>query len=271
MHLTYIATSEKGMKKQFSILAFLGVIALKSFSQGVIVNSNPTMNDRFSKKTGSLRMSSTIVKIGRIKSNESRIDTVEIFNDGASDISISQGKIPMHLRVTLGTQSLAPKAESWIAVSYDASQKSDYGFVLDRIELITNDSIQPRKSISVTANIEEYFPKMTAEDSVVIQKARWIETSYDYGRIKQGTKITHNFGFVNEGKRDLYVRKTKSSCGCMKTSASTDTIAPGVTGYITIEFDSYNKDGKDSRKMNVYINDPAKPEVVLELKGEIEK
>lgn len=259
------------MKKHLSILAFFGVITFQSFSQGVIVNSNPTMNDRFSKKTGSLRMSSTIVKTGRIKSNETRTDTMKIFNDGATNLSISQGKIPLHLRVSLGTQSLAPKAESWIAVTYDASQKNDYGFVLDRIELITNDSIQPKKSISVTANIEEYFPPMSSEDSAVIQKARWIEKSYDYGRIKQGTKITHNFAVVNDGKRDLYIRKTKSSCGCMKTSASTDTIAPGVTGYITIEFDSYNKEGKDSRKMNVYINDPAKPEVVLELKGEIEK
>ena len=216
-------------------------------------------------------MSSSIVKIGRIKSNESRTDTMKIFNDGAVDLNISQGKIPGHLRIVLGSQSLAPKAESWIAVTYDAMQKNDYGFVLDRIELITNDSIQPRKSISVTANIEEYFPPMTAEDSAVVQKARWIEKSYDYGKIKQGTKITHNFAVVNDGKRDLYIRKTKSSCGCLKTSASTDTIAPGVTGYITIEFDSYNKEGKDSRKMNVYINDPAKPEIVLELKGEIEK
>lgn len=259
------------MKKHLSILAFFGVITLQSFSQGVIINSNPTLNDRFSKKTGSLRMSSSIVKIGRIKSNETRTDTMKIFNDGATDLSISQGKIPQHLRVSLGTQSLAPKAESWIAVTYNASQKSDYGFVLDRIELITNDSIQPRKSISVTANIEEYFHPMNAEDSVVIQKARWIETIYDYGRIKQGTKITHNFAVVNDGKRDLLIRKTKSSCGCLKTSASTDTIAPGVTGYITIEFDSYNKEGKDSRKMNVYINDPSKPKVVIELKGEIEK
>lgn len=112
---------------------------------------------------------------------------------------------------------------------------------------------------------------MTADDSANMQKARWIETSYDYGRIKQGNKVTHNFSISNDGKRNLYIRKTKSSCGCLKTSATTDTIAPGATGYITIEFDSYNKEGKDSRKMNVFLNDPASPEIILEMKGEIEK
>ncbi|CAN5654091.1 hypothetical protein BH11BAC1_BH11BAC1_30330 [soil metagenome] len=150
-------------------------------------------------------------------------------------------------------------------------QKNDFGFVIDRFELNTNDTVQPKKLISVSANILEFFAPMTGDDSANIQKAKWIETTYDYGRIKQGSKITHNFSLTNSGKRDLYIRKTKSSCGCLKTSATSDTIAAGMTGYITIEFDSYNKEGKDSRKMNVFLNDPEKPEVVLELKGEIEK
>lgn len=259
------------MKKSVSFLAILGLLALQGFSQGVIVNSNPTMNDRFSKKTGSMRLSSTTLKIGKIRNNESKADTLRIFNDGARDLTIALGKIPAHMQVVAGSTMLAPKAESWVAVTYDASKRNDYGFVLDRFELLTNDTVQPRKLISVTANILEYFSVMSAEDSANVQKAKWIETSYDYGKIKQGAKITHNFSLTNEGKRDLYIRKTKTNCGCLKTSATTDTIAPGATGYITIEFDSYNKEGKDSRKMNVYLNDPAKPEVVLEVKGEIEK
>jgi hypothetical protein len=259
------------MKKYYSILAVLGVLSAHSFSQSVIVNSNPTMNDRFSKKTGSMRLSSTVFKLGKIRNNESRSDTVKIYNDGARDLSIVPGKVPAHMQVSLGTANLAPKSESCVAMTYDAGKKNDYGFVLDRFELITNDTVQPKKLISVTANIIEYFQPMTAGDSAAIQKARWIEMSYDYGKIKQGAKVTHNFSVTNDGKRDLYIRKTKSSCGCLKTSATTDTIAPGTTGYITIEFDSYNKEGKDSRKMNVFLNDPAGPEVVLELRGEIEK
>ncbi|MEO8086415.1 MAG: DUF1573 domain-containing protein [Bacteroidota bacterium] len=259
------------MIKYFSLMACFGIISAHTFSQGVVVNSNPTMNDRFSKKTGSMRLSSTIVKIGKIRNNETKSDTLKIFNDGARDLSISPGKVPAHLQITVGTPTLAPKAESWIAIVYDGAKRNDFGFVIDRFELITNDTIQPKKLISVSANILEFFAPMTGDDSANIQKAKWIETTYDYGRIKQGSKITHNFSLTNTGKRDLYVRKTKSSCGCLKTSATTDTIASGATGYITIEFDSYNKEGKDSRKMSVFLNDPEKPEVVLELKGEIEK
>jgi len=49
------------MKKYFFTFAVLGLFNLQSFSQGVVVNSNPTMNDRFSKKAGSLRLSSTVM------------------------------------------------------------------------------------------------------------------------------------------------------------------------------------------------------------------
>ncbi len=261
----------KSMIKHFPFIVFLLLISLHSFSQRVVVKSNPTVNDRFSKKSGSLRLSTTIVKIGKIRNNETRTDTIKIFNDGAGDLSIALGKTPQNLRVSLGTEILNPKSESWIAVTYSASGKNDYGFVVDRFELVTNDSIQPKKSISVTAYIVEYFPPITADDSSFIQKAKWIETTFDYGKIRQGSKVTHNFEVINVGKRDLYVRITKSDCECLRTIASTDTIAPGVTGYVSIEFDSNHKEGKDSRKMNVYINDPSKPEVVLELKGEIEK
>ena len=258
------------MKNKYPVFILL-FVALQAHSQNVIVNSNPTMNDRFSKKTGSMRLSSTIFKMGKIRNNESRTDTVRIFNDGARNLSLSYGKVPSHLKVALGTTDLAPQADSWIAVTYDAALKNDYGFVLDRFEIVTNDTLQPKKLLSVTANILEYFPPMNADDSLNVQKAKWIETSYDYGIIKQGEKITHNFSLANNGKKDLYIRKTKTSCGCLQTSATTDTIAPGATGYITLVFDSYNKEGKDSRKMNVFLNDPSMPEVVLEVKGEVIK
>ena len=259
------------MNKFFSLLAVLVYASLKVSAQGVIVNSNPTMNDRFSKRSGNLRLSTTLLKIGRIKTNATKSDTIRIYNDGIRNMSLLLGKLPSHLDVHLGTAALAPKTESWIAITYNASLKNDFGFVIDRIEVVTNDSVQPKKIISVSANIQEYFSPLSAEDSLTIQKAIWSVTSYDYGKIKQGAKPSFVFAITNEGKRDVIIRKIKSNCTCMKVSASKDTIPPGGNSQVSLEFDSANKLGKDSRKVNVFLNDPARPEVVLEMKGEIEK
>jgi hypothetical protein len=258
------------MKKIISLVG-LSICFLHASSQNVVVSSNPTTNDRFSKKSGNLRMSNSIVKIGKIKSNESRTDTLRVYNDAARTMTLGFAKIPKHMLVKSGADSLLPKMETWIAVTYDAAKRNDYGYVLDRFEITTNDSMQPKKPVSISAYIIEYFPVMSAEDSANVQKAKWQETTYNYGKIKKGDRVAHKFFVTNEGKRDLYIRKTTSNCICMKTIEVTDTIAPGKTGFVNIEFDSSNKEGKDSRRMTVFLSDPAKPEVMLELKGEIEK
>jgi hypothetical protein len=257
--------------KKYLLSIVLAFLTTQGFSQRVVVKSDPTLNDRFSKKAGSLRFSSTVVKIGRIMNNGEKSDTVRIYNASTRALSLEAAKVPDHMRVTLGTPTLEAGAESWIAVSYSGAKKNDYGFALDRFELITSDTVQPNKVISVTATIAEYFVPLTSADSAVVQKANWMETTFDYGKIKQGEKVRHSFTFTNEGKRDLHIHKTKSGCECLKTTAKTDTIAAGAAGVVTLEFNSSNKQGPDSRKMYVYLDDPARPEVVLELKGEIGK
>jgi hypothetical protein len=259
------------MRKLFSLVVVLGLVLVQGFSQNVIVNSNPTMNDRFSKKVGSLRLSTTLLKFGRIKNNASKTDTLIIYNSGNRSMELSLGKMPAHMEAVVGTEELGSGKESWIAVTYHAMKKNDYGYVLDQFVLLTNDSVQPLKTINVSAHIQEYFSPMTADDSLNVQKAKWSETVYDYGKVKTGTKITHNFEVTNEGKRDLVIRKSRSSCTCLKLTAARDTISPGATVFFTLEFDSANKEGKDSRKLHVYLNDPARPEVVMEMKGEIGK
>lgn len=258
------------MRKAFMLL-LTGGLCLKCFSQSVIVSSQPTLNDRFSKRMGNLRLSSTIFKMGRIKNNAAASDTVRILNDGQKEMTLSFRKVPAFITVTPGTTILLPKSESWIAISYDVTKKHDFGFVLDRFELVTNDTLQPVKPMSVTANIQEFFPVMNAADSAETQKGLWTETVYDYGKVKQGSKVTRVFTLTNEGRRVLNVHRIRSACSCVTSTISADTIAPGAAVSITLTFDTTGKEGMDSRRITVYLNDPFKPEVILELKGQIEK
>lgn len=257
------------MKKYLSLILLLPWMTL--FSQHVIVKPDPTIADRFSKKIGNLRLSTSIVRIGKIRNNESRADTIRIFNDGSSAMNLALAKLPDHLRISLGTAKLASKSESWIALWYDARKKKDYGYVFDRFELITSDTLQYVKFISVSAQIEEYFPVLSAEDSASVQKAKWLETSHHYGKINKGDTVTHDFRLTNEGSRNLIVRKATAGCACLKTIVAVDTIAPGATGTIKVVFDTSNQEGKDTRRVYVILNDPFKPETILELTGEIGK
>ena len=58
---------------------------------------------------------------------------------------------------------------------------------------------------------------------------------------------------------------------CIKASATKSEIAPGETGIVHVEFDSFGKEGKDSRTINVFLNDPVMAEVKLEMSGVVLK
>lgn len=261
------------MKRKFFILSFVFVFKILFVSaQSQVVASNPTLQDKYAKKSGSLRFSSSTLNLGRIANNVIRKDTIRIFNSASRPVTMTLGgKSPEHLQLDLSTASLEPGREGWLAISFDAAAKKDYGFVMDRISLITNDSIQPTKFLNLTATIYQFFPPMSTEDSAMVQKARVPELSFNYGGIRQGEKRSHDFVIYNDGKKDLLIYKAKSSCGCIHTALSKTTIAPGDSALVKIEFDSFGKEGKDSRSISVYLNDPAMPEIKLEMAGEIFK
>jgi hypothetical protein len=260
------------MKKNLLVSLMIAVLTgwfIPARAQKSIVSSDGTFHDRFSKKLGNLMFSSTTLKFGHLKNNVIKNDTIRIFNAGLRTLNLTLGKVPSHLQVRLHAASLEPKQETWMTIAFDASGKNDYGFVMDRFDLLTNDSLQPKKTISVTATLEEVFLLLTSEDSANAAKARFPETVFNYGKIKTGDKIIHQFAIYNDGKKELIIHKVKVNCTCLKSSVSKSVVAYGDSSMVRIEFDSSGKDGKDSRSAVVYMNDFMKPETVLEIKGEI--
>ena len=245
----------------------LCLLSVMAFGQ-----TQPTLQDMYPKRVGNLRFSATTLSFGKIRNNIIRVDTIRMYNSGSKSIRIATaGKIPAAVQVSIPTPEIGPSQAGFMLVQYDPSKKNDYGFVLDRFFLNTNDTIQPSKNINITANIQPSFPPMTAADSAVIQKSRMPMTVYDYGNIHSGEKAVHDFMLYNDGKSDLRILKSKTSCVCMKTTFGKEVVPAGDSTNVRVEFDSYGKEGNDSRKVNLYVNDPARPEVVLEMKGMISK
>ena len=258
------------MKQTKFIFIFFCTVTL--FLATAIAQTQPTIQDRFPKRVGTLRFSATTLALGKIKNNITRTDTIRVYNSGFKPVKISTaGKMSPAVQVTVGTPDLAPSAEGWIIVQYDPSKKNDYGFVLDRFSLNTTDSIQPSKNLNITANIQPSFNVMTAADSAIVQKSRVGSQVFEYGTIRAGEKPAHDFMLYNDGKSDLRIFKSKTSCVCLKTTFGKEVIPAGDSTNIHIEFDSYGKEGNDSRKVNIYMNDPARPELTLEVKGTINK
>lgn len=66
----------------------------------------------------------------------------------------------------------------------------------------------------------------------------WDNTSHDFGKIKQGTPVTHEFKFTNTGKVALVIPNVQASCGCTTPDWSKEPVMPGGQGFIKATFNA---------------------------------
>ncbi len=125
---------------------------------------------------------------------------------------------------------------------------------------------QPDKNIEFAdLVIEDDAPEIPTLPITIIEFA---EPSYDFGTIESGDIVSKVFTFTNTGDEFLVLSNAKGSCGCTVPQWPKDPIAPGETASITVEFDSKNKKGLQSKRVTITANtDPA--QFFLTVKGEV--
>jgi len=105
---------------------------------------------------------------------------------------------------------------------------------------------------------QEDFPDIQFEERV-----------YNFGVAGQQEKVAHNYRFINAGKGVLIIKAVKPSCGCVAALLSSKEIPPGVSAVVEASFNTGKYEGKETKTIYVYSNDPDKPEIALEIAGEI--
>jgi archaellin len=235
--------------------------------------------DWYPTKLGNLRFGpANHVSFGTIKTNEKKSQRITIYNDSDKPIELKGfADVPKHVEVSfitlkgpVPTHELKPKDTVQVEVKYDAGAANDYGFVYHLMKIQTNDATEPDKPLYVTANIEEYFGELTEAALAEAPRAQFEQTEYNYGKIKAGDKVTHEFRLTNTGKKPLIIRKVKASCGCTVAAPEKSELKPGESTSIKVTFDSTGRAGKDSKSVTVITNDPRQPTINLVIHGEIE-
>lgn len=96
------------------------------------------------------------------------------------------------------------------------------------------------------------------------------ESQWDFGKVKEGAVLTHNFVFRNNGDSSLIIQRVKTSCGCTAALASTQEIPPGQKGEIQVKFHTRGYAGNVSKFIFVESNDSDQPRKRLVVSADIE-
>jgi hypothetical protein len=93
--------------------------------------------------------------------------------------------------------------------------------------------------------------------------------SFDFGRVKQGEVVRHDFVFTNTGTAVLELTSVTPRCGCTTAGDWDRQLAPGRTGAIPLQLRSAGFSGPISKTATVTCNDPRQPTLEREFKAAV--
>lgn len=118
------------------------------------------------------------------------------------------------------------------------------------------------------AATSEAKPTVVVGDSIPLTTMSIEHDTYDFGKIKQGDKVKHEFVFTNTGTNPLILENVKPSCGCTAIDWPKDPIPPGGKGKIDAQFNSAGKMGEQVKYITIVYN--GNPKIArLSFTGEI--
>ena len=130
-----------------------------------------------------------------------------------------------------------------------------------RVEGVATEDVNNNAAIirnPITAETEEI-------DTTTLAKFSFVEERYHFGKLDQGGKVKHTYAFSNTGYVPLIISDVRSTCGCTVAEWPREAIPPGAKGEITVNFDSKNKTGKQSKPITITANTiPAKTTIYLD-------
>lgn len=90
-----------------------------------------------------------------------------------------------------------------------------------------------------------------------------LEKSFDFGDIKEGEVVSHDFIVFNKGTNTLKIEKVKASCGCTAANPTKTELEPEDSTSIKVEFNSKHRRGVQRKFVYIFSNDPETPQLRL--------
>jgi hypothetical protein len=100
-------------------------------------------------------------------------------------------------------------------------------------------------------------------------RIKFDSTSHDFGKVRAGENVKHEFVFTNTGDGVLEIKEVRPSCGCTTTGDWSKKVEPGQTGKIPIEYHSKSDRGTITKSVTVVGNATDQPTTSLKIRAEV--
>lgn len=108
---------------------------------------------------------------------------------------------------------------------------------------VVSETVDQNKVTSSDSSQNSNYPAFKFEKEV-----------FDFGEIKEGEKVSHDFKFKNIGTAPLIISSATATCGCTIPEYPKEPLAPGAEGVIRVIFNSAGKPGMQNKIVSITAN-----------------
>lgn len=215
---------------------------------------------------GDLGLKAVHVPFFEVYTNKSKAESIDVINNGKTPLSVDFDKVPRHLSVTMIPATLAPGEKGKIEITYHADRAKDWGIRRDEfwVKLPFSDKPQPQNKITVSADIQEDYSGITADQ---LAKAPHLESDtelVDFGTVKGNTPASISVRLSNTGVSNLQIRKINNESQVVSVSVPQMSIQSGksIDLKVTVK-PSKSRSRLLNHRIFIITNDPARPTISL--------
>lgn len=241
--------------------------------KGEVVPHEKTVEELYTFAVGAIRFESNHLAFTNVKKTEKKMRVMQLINTSTAPVKVEFDVLPAHLALKANPETLKPGQKGLVEGTFDATKNGGWGNVSDMIKIKLNGVVQENLYYYVSANLVEDFSGLSATQLQNAPVFKVETTTVDLGKIKGSTQNEVEFKFKNEGKDDLMIRFIRSTCGCTAVQQGNQGVGikAGDSSTIKAVFNSGSYNGKVTKAIYVYTNDPKNSEVVLMLTADVEQ
>ncbi len=239
--------------------------------RGEVIPKQAKPVNRYTVKMGDLSLKTKTMTFGTLYKGDNKTVSLEYANltDHEVTIEILQNDHDNMLTAVLSLKTLKPQEVGTLNVNFDTKKCKQWGSNTYYLYMMVNGkrSITDEYKLTLTADIEEDFSKLTVEQQQNAPIFDIESRNIDLGTIKAGGKVAKKVTFKNIGQRALEIRNiTNYNPEVVRATVAKSTVKGGKSGVITMEIlpnTEVVNPGTYRRQIELLTNDPKNTKVRL--------
>ncbi len=245
--------------KSLSLLTDLDPNLIILQVKGEVAGNEVNPVNEFPVAMGNLHFKTRSFAFGKVFINRDPVRKEFPFkNEGTAAIKLLSVSKPAYLEVEVPS-SMGPSETGIVRITFNGRMKNQYGFTSDNIQIMTDDPLMERVSMSVFASLEEYYAAPAGEEILTVPILLVKEQSLDLGHFKSNATLERPVTLKNLGKRDVQIKAVLGNCACISAIVDANVIRGGDSTVLRISFRPQNRGGTQQKAITIYSNDPRNP------------